>query len=91
MSSTTIITFLRRPTVEARTGRKRSALYQSIADGTFPKPVPLGARAVGWPEHEVQAVQAARLAGADDEAIKALVARLYQARSAGAHNDQQKA
>jgi prophage regulatory protein len=87
--TTSPITFLRRPTVEARTGRKRSALYQAISDGTFPKPVPLGARAVGWPEHEVQAVQAARLAGANDEAIKALVTELHQARGAGAHvNDQ---
>jgi prophage regulatory protein len=83
------ITFLRRPTVEARTGRKRSALYQAISDGTFPKPVQIGARAVAWPEHEVQAVQAARLAGADDEAIRALVTELHQARHAGAHvNDQ---
>ena len=82
------IIFLRRPTVEARTGRKRSALYQSIADGTFPRPVPLGARAVGWPEHEVQAVQAARLAGADDEAVRALVARLHEARSQAAQTGQ---
>jgi len=83
--TTSPITFLRRPTVEARTGRKRSAIYQAIADGTFPKPVPLGARAVGWPEHEVQAIQAARLAGADDDAVRKLVAELHEARSEAAH------
>jgi prophage regulatory protein len=39
---------LRRPQVEARTGLSRSTLYQYIQDGLFPRPVSLGARAVGW-------------------------------------------
>ena len=44
---------LRLPEVEAVTGRKRSAIYEGIAGGTFPPPVPLGPRAVGWLEDEV--------------------------------------
>ncbi len=44
---------LRLPEVEAVTGRKRSAIYESVAEGTFPAPVPLGPRAVGWLEDEV--------------------------------------
>jgi prophage regulatory protein len=53
---------LRLPEVEAATGKKRSAIYDGIADGTFPKPVPLGERAVGWIENEILAWQEARIA-----------------------------
>jgi prophage regulatory protein len=52
----------RRREVEALTGKKRSALYADIAVGKFPKPVKIGARAVGWLETEIYAWQAARLA-----------------------------
>lgn len=57
-TSTPII--LRRPQVEARAGLSRSTLYQYIQDGLFPRPVSLGARAVGWLESEVTAWIAAR-------------------------------
>ena len=40
---------LRLPAVKARTGLSRSTIYLKVAQGTFPKPVSLGARAVGWP------------------------------------------
>ena len=46
-------TIIRRKQVECRVGLKRSTLYQRIAEGTFPAPVALGARAVGWIESEV--------------------------------------
>lgn len=36
-----------------RTGLSRSTIYLRAAKGTFPKPVNLGARAVGWIEAEV--------------------------------------
>lgn len=47
------LTILRRRQVEQRTGLSRSTLYQYMKDGYFPKPVPLGPRAVGWLESEV--------------------------------------
>jgi prophage regulatory protein len=47
------ITILRLPSVKARTGLSRSTIYARVAEGTFPKPVALGARAVGWIESEV--------------------------------------
>jgi prophage regulatory protein len=47
-------TILRLPAVKASTGLSRSTIYLRIAQGTFPKPVSLGARAVGWIEGEVQ-------------------------------------
>jgi prophage regulatory protein len=46
---------LRLPTVKARTGLSRSSIYQHVADGSFPRPVSLGARAVGWVEADVAA------------------------------------
>jgi len=45
--------FLRRKQVETRTGLSRSTIHQYIKDGVFPKPVPLGPRAVGWLESDV--------------------------------------
>jgi prophage regulatory protein len=45
---------LRLPEVKKSTGLSRSTIYLRIAEGTFPKPVSLGGRAVGWLEAEVQ-------------------------------------
>jgi len=47
------LSILRRKEVQARTGLARSTIYHYIKTGTFPRPVPLGARAVGWLESEV--------------------------------------
>lgn len=44
---------LRLPAVKQRTGLSRSTIYLRIAQGTFPAPVSLGARAVGWVESDV--------------------------------------
>jgi prophage regulatory protein len=45
---------LRLPAVKTRTGLSRSTIYLRVSQGTFPKPVSLGGRAVGWLEAEVQ-------------------------------------
>lgn len=47
-------TILRLPAVKARTGLSRSTIYLRVSGGTFPKPVSLGGRAVGWIESEIQ-------------------------------------
>ena len=36
------------------TGLARSTIYKYIGEGTFPKPVSLGDRCVGWVDAEVQ-------------------------------------
>ena len=46
---------LRRPEVLARLGIGQSTLYQWMAEGTFPRPVALGSKLVGWRESEVTA------------------------------------
>ena len=75
-------TILRLPTVKARTGLSRSTIYLHISEGSFPKPVSLGARAVGWPEREVAALNAARIAGKTDTEIRQLVSELEADREA---------
>jgi prophage regulatory protein len=53
---------LRLREVEDATGRKRSAIYEGVAAGTFPAPVRLGDRAVGWLESEILDWQEQRIA-----------------------------
>lgn len=47
-------TILRLPEVKRSTGLSRSTIYFRITQGTFPRPVSLGGRAVGWLEAEIQ-------------------------------------
>lgn len=44
---------LRLPAVKARTGLSRSTIYLRVNQGNFPRPVGLGARAIGWVDTEV--------------------------------------
>lgn len=46
-------TILRLPQVKNLTGLARSTIYLRISEGTFPKPISLGIRAVGWIESDV--------------------------------------
>jgi prophage regulatory protein len=55
------LTILRRKQVEARTGLSRSTIYLRVSEGTFPKPVSLGARAVGSIEAEISEWLASRI------------------------------
>ena len=47
------------------TGLARSTIYKYIGEGSFPKPVPLGDRAVGWVESEVVSWVMARIEARD--------------------------
>lgn len=44
---------LRRPVVQEMTGLSRSSIYAKMADGSFPRPVQIGARAVAWKESDI--------------------------------------
>lgn len=55
-------TILRLPAVKARTGLSRSTIYMRIAEGTFPKSISLGGRAIGFLEAEIDAWLDARIA-----------------------------
>lgn len=65
------LTIIRRKQVEARIGLSRAAIYAKLRrnpkrpsyyDPTFPKPVSVGARAVGWIEAEIDAWLTAQIA-----------------------------
>lgn len=73
---------LRLPSVQQRIGKSRSTIYSDVARGLFTRPVKSGPRCAGWPDDEVDAVINARIAGADDDAIRALITRLHEARAA---------
>jgi prophage regulatory protein len=60
------LTILRRNRVEDRTGLSRSTIYLRIQEGTFPRPISLGAQAVGWLEHEIEAWLAACIENRDN-------------------------
>lgn len=52
---------LRLPAVKDRTGLSRSSVYEKVSAGRFPKPISLGARAVGWLESDIDAWIASRV------------------------------
>lgn len=61
-------TILRLPAVKTSTGLSHSTIYLRISQGTFPKPLCFGERAVGWLEAEIQEwlqrqIEASRKAG----------------------------
>ena len=59
---------IRRPELTERTGLQKSAIYERMEAGTFPKAVTLGPNSVGWLEHEVDAWIEARIAARDADA-----------------------
>lgn len=74
-------TILRLASAKTTFGFSRSTFYLQIAEGLITKPVPIGARAVGWPSNEIEAILNARIAGKPPTEIKALVKQLEKQRS----------
>jgi prophage regulatory protein len=73
---------LRMPAVKAETGhRSHASIYNAINAGLFTKPVPIGQRSVGWPDDEVRAICAARIAGKTENEIRELVNHLHAKRA----------
>ena len=56
---------LRREEVSQKVGLSRSAIYQRMSQGIFPKPVVLGPKCVAWPEPEIEQWIADRIAARD--------------------------
>jgi prophage regulatory protein len=60
--------FLRLRAVQVAVGLSKTSIYERISRQEFPKPVPLGEgrnSCVAWPEDEIAAWQAARIAKRD--------------------------
>ena len=75
---------LRFPEVLATRGKCRASHYNDIRDRLYTRPLPLGRRAVGWPESEVIALQPSRIAGKSVAEIQSLVSQLEAVRATGA-------
>lgn len=61
---------IKRPAVEAATGLSRSSIYRLAAAGQFPKPIPIGPRAVGWRADEIAEWVELRTAERDGKAAQ---------------------
>ena len=69
-------------TCKAEAGyRSNASIYNLIREGLWTKPVSIGQRSVGWPDDEVRALCAARIAGKTDDEIRELVSRLHLKRT----------
>lgn len=60
----------------AVTGMAGPTLYEAIRKGLFVSPIKVTGKSSAWPVSEVNAVLAARIRGADDDEIRALVVEL---------------
>lgn len=73
---------LRMSAVRAETGHSsRTGVYNAIQAGLFTKPVKIGRRCSAWPDYEIAAINAARIAGKSDDEIRALVSNLHAKRA----------
>ncbi len=61
---------LRLPEVLVRTGLSKSSIYLRISQGSFPKPISLGGRSVGWVEEQVEHWLEGQIASAETSAGK---------------------
>ena len=76
------MSILRMPAVKAETGhRSHASIYTAIKAGLFTRPVQIGQRSVGWPSSEVQAINAARVAGKSEPELRELVNHLHAKRT----------
>lgn len=67
--------------VADRRCQSRPQVWRLVRAGLLTPPVKLSAGCSRWPGHEVLAIDQARLAGADDAAVRTLVRKLVAARS----------
>ena len=73
---------LRLPEVKRVLGHRADAsVYNAIRAGLFTNGVAIGQRAKGWPDYEVDAINASRIAGKSECEIRYLVKALHAKRA----------
>ena len=73
-------TFLRIKKVMDVMGISRSTVYLRIKQGLITPPVKIGERSSAWPNYEISAINAARVAQKSDNEIRELVTQLQRQR-----------
>ncbi|TAJ78866.1 MAG: transcriptional regulator [Gallionellaceae bacterium] len=73
---------LKLPAVLSLTTGGRSTHHKRIHEGLMVPPVRIGQNSVAYPENEIIAINAARIAGKSDDEIRQLVAGLVANRNA---------
>jgi prophage regulatory protein len=58
----------------------RSTIYRRIGEASFPRPISLGARSIGWPEEEIEAFNRGVIRGASEDDLRRLVGKLEASR-----------
>jgi len=82
MNRTKTLKIERKPGFLRRIGLSRSTLHSKIQKGLWCPPIPLGARAVGFFEHETDELIAAHINGYSSDQLRELVINLIAERSA---------
>lgn len=73
---------IRLPEVKRVHGHRSDAsVYKAIREGLHTTGVAISQRAKGWPDYEVKAIVAARIAGKSDNEIRELVKELHAKRT----------
>lgn len=68
--------------VPMRGEKSRTAIYDALKKGTFPRPIKLTGKSIAWLLEEVEILIRARGLGASDDQMRALVTRLHAERDA---------
>jgi prophage regulatory protein len=76
---------VRRPETRNIFGISNTSLFEQTKEGLFPPPISIGARAVGFIYHEIQAILAARSVGKSDDEIREIVKALIKQRETSAN------
>ena len=74
------INMMRQQPAMVKTGEKRSTFNNKVKSGLISKPIFLSPRVKVWPEHELEAINRAWLAGNNEDQIRELVKTLEEGR-----------
>ena len=78
------LALLKLPEVCRRRAQRSTSIYAAIKKELLTPPVKLTERSSAWPEHEIDAINAALIAGKTEAEIQALVRSLMQQRQRAA-------
>lgn len=76
MNTSQPLKILRKTEVAEIVGLSLTSIYYRTKEGLFPPAISLGARSVGYLQHEVDALITAQAAGATEEEIRILIDNL---------------